>query len=45
MGELCGMEISIKLLKINCSFCEDGHYDWCKVTPHGSFDLHFSNNE
>ena len=23
----------------------DGHSDWCEVTSHCSFDLHFSNNE
>ena len=23
----------------------DGHSDWCEVTPHCSFDLHFSNND
>ena len=23
----------------------DGHSDWCEVVPHGSFDLHFSNND
>ena len=25
-------------------FFDDGHRDWCEVTPHCSFDLHFSNN-
>ena len=24
---------------------DDGHSDWCEVTPHYSFDLHFPNNE
>ena len=24
---------------------DDGHSDWCEVISHGSFDLHFSNNE
>ena len=28
--------------KLIADFCDDGHYDWCKVVPHGSFDLHFS---
>ena len=23
----------------------DGHSDWCEVVSHGSFDLHFSNNQ
>uniref|UniRef100_A0A8D1GBM7 Uncharacterized protein n=1 Tax=Sus scrofa TaxID=9823 RepID=A0A8D1GBM7_PIG len=23
----------------------DGHSDWCEVVAHGSFDLHFSNNQ
>ena len=23
---------------------DDGHSDWCKMVPHSSFDLHFSNN-
>ena len=26
-------------------FFDDGHYDQCEMTPHFSFDLHFSNNE
>ena len=26
-------------------FFVDGYSDWCKVVPHCSFDLHFSNNE
>jgi len=26
-------------------FFDDGHSDWCEVTPHCSFDLHFSNNQ
>ena len=25
-------------------FCDDGHSNQCKVIPHCSFDLHFSNN-
>jgi len=25
-------------------FLVDGHFDWCEVIPHCSFDLHFSNN-
>ena len=25
-------------------FCDDGHFDWCEVIPHCSFDLHFSSN-
>ena len=27
-----------------CRIFDDGHSVWCKVVPHGSFDLHFSNN-
>ena len=23
----------------------DGHSDWCKIIPHCSFDLHFSNSD
>ena len=23
----------------------DGHSDWCEAVSHGSFDLHFSNNQ
>ena len=23
----------------------DGHSNWCKVVPHCSFDLHFSNSD
>ena len=30
---------------IVCRPVDDGHSDWCKVIPHCSFDLHFSNNE
>ena len=26
-------------------FFDDGRSDWCDVTPHGSFDVHFSDNE
>ena len=26
-------------------FFDDGHYDWCEVISHCSFDLHFSKNE
>ena len=26
-------------------FFDDDHSDWCEVTFHCSFDLHFSNNE
>ena len=28
--------------KLIADFCDDGHYDWCKMIPLGSFDLHFS---
>ena len=28
-----------------CRLFDDGHSDWCDVVSHGSFDLHFSNNE
>ena len=27
-----------------CRLFDDGHSGWCKVVPHSSFDLHFSNN-
>ena len=27
-----------------CRFSDDAHSNWCEVIPHGSFDLHFSNN-
>jgi len=28
-----------------CGHVNDGHSDWCEEVPHGSFDLHFSNNQ
>ena len=28
-----------------CGLIKDGHSDWCEVASHGSFDLHFSNNQ
>ena len=28
-----------------CRLFDDGHFDWCKVVSHCSFDFHFSNNE
>jgi len=28
-----------------CGLINDGHSDWCEVVSHGSFDLHFSNNQ
>ena len=28
-----------------CGLLNDGHSDWCEVVFHGSFDLHFSNNQ
>ena len=28
----------------SCSIFNDGHFDLCKVVPHCSFALHFSNN-
>ena len=28
-----------------CRLFDDGHCDWCEVTPHSSFYLLFSNNE
>ena len=28
-----------------CRLFDDGYSDWCKVVPHYSFDLHFSNNQ
>ena len=30
---------------IVCRLFDEGHSDWCEVTSHCSFDLHFSNNE
>ena len=30
---------------IVCRLLNDGHYDWCEVIFHGSFDFHFSHNE
>ena len=30
---------------IVCRLFDDGHSDWYEMTPHCSFDLHFSNNE
>ena len=27
-----------------CRLFDDGHSGQCKVVPHSSFDLHFSNN-
>ena len=30
---------------IICRLFADGPADWCEVISHGSFDLHFSNNE
>ena len=27
---------------IVCRFIDDGHFDWCEVISHCSFDLHFS---
>ena len=30
---------------IVCRLFDDGCSDWCKVTSHCGFDLHFSNNE
>ena len=29
---------------IVCRFFYNGHSDWCEVTPHWSFELHFSND-
>ena len=28
-----------------CRLFDAGHSDWCEVVSHGSFDIHFSNNE
>ena len=28
-----------------CGFINDGHSDWGEVVSHGSFDVHFSNNQ
>ena len=28
-----------------CGLTNGGHSDWCEVVSHGSFDLHFSNNQ
>ena len=30
---------------IVCKFLDSSHSDWCKMVPHGGFDLHFSDNE
>jgi len=30
---------------IDCRLFDDGHSGWCKVVPHGGFDLNFSSNE
>ena len=30
---------------IVCRLSDDGHSNWCEVTSHCSFDLHFSNKE
>ena len=30
---------------IVCRLFDDGHSDWCEITPYCGFDLHFSNNE
>ena len=30
---------------IVCRHFNDGHFDWCEVISHCSFDLHFSDNE
>uniref|UniRef100_A0A4X1VHF1 Uncharacterized protein n=1 Tax=Sus scrofa TaxID=9823 RepID=A0A4X1VHF1_PIG len=28
-----------------CGLINDGHFDWCELVSHGSFDLHFSNHQ
>ena len=28
-----------------CRLFNHGHFEWYEVVPHGSFDLHFSNNQ
>ena len=30
---------------VSCGLINDGHSDWCDVVYHGTFDLHFSNNQ
>ena len=37
-------ELNLNIVII-CGLINDGHSDWCEVVPHGSFDLHFSNNQ
>jgi len=35
----------LPLQHVACGLINDGHSDWCEVISHGSFDLHFSNNQ
>ena len=35
---------SLHPLEHVCTFFDDGHFYWCEVTSHCSFELHFSNN-
>ena len=30
---------------VMCGLINDAHSDWCDMVSHGSFDLHFSNNQ
>ena len=39
------LKCSPYLAFIVCRLFNDGHYDWCEVISHGSFDFPFSNNE
>ena len=32
-------------LFVLCGLINDGHSDWCELVSHGSFDLHFSDNQ
>ena len=39
-----GRRVAFSLYPLQCLFVDlfnDGHYDWCEVVPHCSFDLHF----
>ena len=43
--EASGVPFSLHPLEHVCRFFDDGHFYWCEVTSHCSFDLHFSNNK
>ena len=40
----CSLFSTPCLAFVLCRFFDDGQSEWCKVVPHCSFDLHFSNN-